>query len=321
MNTPPSDHSAKYTVKWNPNHRTDGIDEKAAALLTAPIGQAFITIAAASGLTPDQLADPATSIYLAAQAAGDAELYHTETQRELELRFLHREAPKHSDLARQIIAHPDAAWWFAPLDTDSQIWVSEDRNPPSEHPAKPSWIFVDLRQNIRAFVTSTHIDNTASMLAAIDLQICDIGYGYHEYTGPPFAIWRMKPTPDARVFEIDSPHAWHELCLKYPRRAKYPLTDITGIDTHSYLEPDWAKVADDWEAVHLTLGGLLTSHQIAVRSESGWTYHHGWDAEQTWWLHWTFTDCECLDDHTPAFQQKELLQSNSLYRLLHGDAT
>ena len=306
---------------WNPNHRADGIAEKVAAVLTAPIGQAFITIAAATGLAPAQLADPATSIYLAAQAADDVELYHTETQREKELRFLHQEAPKHSDLARQIIAHPDAAWWFAPMNADSQIWVSEDPNPPSEHPAKPSWIFADLRQNIRAFVTSTHIDNTASMLAAVDLQICDIGYGYHEYAGPPFALWHMKPMPDARVFEIDSPHAWHELCAKYPRRTKHPLADITGIDMHSYLEPDWAKAADDWDAVHLTLGGLLTSHQIAIRSESGWTYHYGWDAEQTWWLRWMFKDYEHQNDHAPAFQHKELLQSNSIYRLLHGDTT
>lgn len=207
------------------------------------------------------------------------------------------------------------------MNADSQLWVSEHRNPPSGHPAKPSWIFADLRQNIRAFVTFTHIDNTASLLAAIDLQICDIGYGYHEYAGPPFALWHMKPMPDAHVFEIDSPHAWHELCVKYPRRTKHPLADITGIDMHSYLEPDWAKVAEDWDAAHLTLGGMLTSHQIAVRSEAGWTYHYGWDAEQTCWLRWKFPQHDRLQDHTSAFQHKELLQSNSICCLLHEDAT
>ena len=310
MNTPFSNHSPYHrsATDWNPSHRAAGIEEKGAALLAAPVGQAFIVIAAATGLAPREIAAPATSIYLAAQAADDVELYHIEDAREEELCFLRREVPKHSRLAREILAYPDTAWWFSPMDTENQIWVSEDRNPPSEQPGEPAWIHSDIRQDMWAFVTSTYIEDTASMLAAVDLQICDVGYGYgNGYAGPPYAVWGMKAAPEARVFEVDSPHAWHELCMKYTRRMRFPLhdydlLDLDTLDVHSYLEPDWAKVRKDWDAVHLTLGGLLTSHQVAVESDAGWTYQYGWDTEQTWWLRWVFSRYERLDDHTPTFQ-------------------
>lgn len=311
-------------INPNPNHRADGLDEKAASLITAPIGQAFVTIAAATRLTPRELANPSTTLYIAARAADDVELYHTGIERQRETRFLREEAQKLSDLAHQILAHPDAAWWFAPMDTDSQIWVSQDRNPPTEQPTEPSWIHTDLRQDLWAFTTSTQIGGTASMLAAVDLQICDVGCGYGDgYVGPPFAIWRMQPAPDARVFEVDSPHAWHELCVTYPSPKTFPLADydtlkIVALVTESYLEPDWAKVADDWDAIHLTLGGMLTSHQVAVISKHGWTYQHGWDAEQTWWLRWAFTDYTPLADYTPTTELRELSETNSIFRLMRG---
>lgn len=326
MNTPSPNYNPQCPriINSDPNHHADGLDERIAALLAAPIGQAFSAIAAATCLTPRELANPSTTLYIAAQAADDVELYHTEVDHQRETRFLREEAPEHADLVRQILAHPDAAWWFAPMDTDSQIWVSQDRNPPTERPTEPSWIHADLRQDFRAFITSTDIDGTASMLAAVDLQICDAGYGYDDgYAGPPFAIWRMQPAPDARVFEVDSPHAWHELCVAYPRTKAFSPVDfdmlnIVDLDAKAYLEPDWAKVANDWDAIHLTLGGMLTSHQVAVKSKHGWTYQHGWDTEQTWWLRWTFTDYTPLADHTPTTELRELSETNSIFRRMRG---
>ncbi len=58
--------------------------------------------------------------------------------------------------------------------------------------------------------------------------------------------------------------------------------------------PDWSAVAHDWDAVHLTLGGLLTSEQVRVESSAGWTELWGWGAEQTLWLRWCFTAVERL---------------------------
>lgn len=75
------------------------------------------------------------------------------------------------------------------------------------------------------------------------------------------------------------------LCTTYP---------AAGEDGR--LVPDWAAVARDWDAVHLTLGGALTAEQVRVEGPKGWTELSGWDAELTAWLRWRFDDVERLPD-------------------------
>ncbi len=62
------------------------------------------------------------------------------------------------------------------------------------------------------------------------------------------------------------------------------------------LVPDFAAVARDWDAVHLTLGGLLTAEQVRVDGPGGATELQGWDAEQTVWLRWVFDEVTRLPD-------------------------
>jgi hypothetical protein len=132
------------------------------------------------------------------------------------------------------------------------------------------------------------------MFAALDRGTCDIGIGF---SGPPWASWRLQVPHSARIFEIDGPLAWHDLCLRYPAKGIRDRSrpDFSGDD--GQLVPNWSAVAADWDAVHLTFGGLLTSEQVRIESAAGWTYHWDWDAEQTMWLRWLFTASERMPDH------------------------
>ncbi len=64
MNTPSPNYNPKCPriINSDPNRRADGLDERIAALLAAPIGQAFSVIAAATCLTPRELANPSTDV-------------------------------------------------------------------------------------------------------------------------------------------------------------------------------------------------------------------------------------------------------------------
>lgn len=55
-------------------------------------------------------------------------------------------------------------------------------------------------------------------------------------------------------------------------------------------------MAEDWDAVHLTLGGFLTAEQVRLDGPEGWTEHRFWEFEQTVWLRWVFSMVEDLGE-------------------------
>ena len=76
------------------------------------------------------------------------------------------------------------------------------------------------------------------------------------------------------MFEIHGPSDWHELCVRYPA-----VEEDDG-----RLVPNWGAVSEEWDGVHLSLGGLLTTEQARYESSAGWTMLEYWHAEQTYWL-------------------------------------
>ncbi|OMQ16224.1 hypothetical protein A7K94_0203970, partial [Modestobacter sp. VKM Ac-2676] len=105
------------------------------------------------------------------------------------------------------------------------------------------------------------------------------------------ATWPV-PVPDwARVLEITGPQDWVDLVLRHP-------LDVTASRRHDWwratgavgplLIPDWSAVAGEFEAVHLTVDGYLSTAGRALPADRvgtpGWTVLAGWDPDATWWL-------------------------------------
>jgi len=93
----------------------------------------------------------------------------------------------------------------------------------------------------------------------------------------------------ARTLEIDGPDVWAELCRRHPltvtasRRHDWYRT--TGRGDTEWLQPDWASVATEFDAVHLTVAGYLATAGRAVPISP--TVHSviaGWDPDATYWL-------------------------------------
>ena len=75
---------------------------------------------------------------------------------------------------------------------------------------------------------------------------------------------------------------------------RYPL-DVSKSRRHDWwratgraarwLIPDYAAVAADWDAVHVSVAGYLTTAGIAIPAGDGaCTMLAGWDPDATWWL-------------------------------------
>ena len=103
--------------------------------------------------------------------------------------------------------------------------------------------------------------------------------------------WPVQPPPAARVLEVTGPEVWADLVRRHP-------LDVTASRRHDWWRvtgeggpwclPDWAAVAEEFDAVHLTVDGYLgaAGRALPVRTAAGpaSTVLAGWDPGTTWWL-------------------------------------
>lgn len=133
--------------------------------------------------------------------------------------------------------------------------------------------------------------------------------------------WRVPVTEEERVWRIDGPQDWVRLVATYPRpaprehsgwelpgpnqnaRADDGIAELerrsdgraarTRISRH--LLPDWRAVAADFDGVHLSWAGYLTTEGlISEVDDDAVTMLRYWDGEQTHWLRDVFGPPEPL---------------------------
>lgn len=130
--------------------------------------------------------------------------------------------------------------------------------------------------------------------------------------GSPSGLWFVEDTVGwtrasarrvavpaaARVYEIDGPEGWASLCHTSP-------VEVTASKRHDWYRatsgfrkpgwagrwvvPDWAAVAERYDAVHLTYAGYLSAAGLAIPVEdpAGDGAHGliaGWNPGATYWL-------------------------------------
>jgi hypothetical protein len=81
----------------------------------------------------------------------------------------------------------------------------------------------------------------------------------------------FDPT-DVRLFTIGSPADYERLVRRYPRSSA------------GRAQVCWTRAAEDLDAVHLSVPGLLTAQHVPVVTPHGTAVLTGWDAESTAWL-------------------------------------
>ncbi|HEU4792289.1 MAG TPA: hypothetical protein VFS96_01395, partial [Nitrolancea sp.] len=88
-----------------------------------------------------------------------------------------------------------------------------------------------------------------------------------------------------RVYEVASARDWSEFVDSYPYTATRFLTYDWGYpDSTGLIIPDWAKVAKDWDGVHVSVSGYLSAAYRPLPIRHGWTVLAGWHPGATVWL-------------------------------------
>ena len=215
-------------------------------------------------------------------------------------------------VADSVAATPAAAWWWTPLAISDQHYVEwitpvgdfspaltgsaaklaawrretlQDERASAGRPADPRAPFSGYWWSTPARSGLPSTSRAAAGLGAVALALTEDSMGWTEAR-----VWPTRIRPGARVYEVPDPAAWTELVRRYPldvslgrRHDWYRVTGRAG----RWLIPDYAAVAADWDAVHLTAAGYLSTAGVAwpvSRDAATATVLAGWNPDQTWWL-------------------------------------
>src|ERR1035437_3787869 len=211
-------------------------------------------------------------------------------------------------VSQAVITAPAAGWWSAPAGTARQQyveWLPPAGSPPSVTGATAelaAWRAgltgeeqtartrpKDLTASLSGHWWSTPVPSqllstTRSLpgIGAVGLALVEDGLGWKEAR-----CWPMEPQTGARIYEISRPAVWAELVARYPvdvtNCRRHDWWRATSWDGH-WLIPDFAAVAEDYDAVHVSMAGYLATAGRALPIDDACTVLAGWDPGQTYWL-------------------------------------
>jgi hypothetical protein len=99
--------------------------------------------------------------------------------------------------------------------------------------------------------------------------------------------WPVTPARAPRVYEITGPGDWATLVARYPlevtQSRRHDWWKVTG-QGGTWLIPNYAAAASDYDAIHLTVSGYLTTAGRALPVDDARCLLAGWDPDETYWL-------------------------------------
>lgn len=134
----------------------------------------------------------------------------------------------------------------------------------------------------------------------------------------PISRWGLPVREDARIWTIDRPQDWGDLVERYRREAPGPHSgwELPGPNQHlgdverlfstpgqhaarvavaTHVVPDWDRVRSDYDGVHLTWAGFMTTEgRVLELSDGSVTMLRYWSSERTLWLTDVFAEPEVL---------------------------
>ncbi|WP_213817085.1 hypothetical protein [Glaciihabitans sp. dw_435] len=102
-------------------------------------------------------------------------------------------------------------------------------------------------------------------------------------------VQELEILRSARVFEVTGADSWADLAARYPLVVTESKRNVWRQATgHKgpWLIPDWSAVADDYDAVHVSLWGHLVTAgmPIPVPGTESYTMLAGWTPDETYWF-------------------------------------
>ncbi|GAB3566410.1 hypothetical protein GCM10027344_27720 [Spelaeicoccus albus] len=274
----------------------------------------------AAALEQAELPDPTDkALWDSLTQAVDTAYYWEEPDGLDRLAFQPEMAGPLSRIAAHIAASPLTRWWSTPIAAEQ--WsiqfadpLHDDDEPDRRSPARilGEWhseairaerrSHADLHSDVRAAISGEWWSMPPDSLTS-STRICGhrgpVGLYLAEDSFGPEQAAATALEPGGNIYEIDSAEAFADLCRRYPLEVtasrRHDWFRVTARDGR-WVIPDWRAVAEDWDAVHLTIAAYLhtAGRTVGVDGDTA-TVMAGWAPDATYWL----TDSYRLaSDHT-----------------------
>jgi hypothetical protein len=157
-----------------------------------------------------------------------------------------------------------------------------DERQAAERPRDPAALWSGRWWSTPALSDLVTTTRSITGLGAIKLMLVEDSIGWKHSM-----VWPLAPASGSRIYEIAEPTAWTGLVARYPLDVslakRHDWWRTTGVDGR-WLVPDWSAVGADYDGVHLTVTGYLTTAgQCLAVGQSG-TVLAGWNPDETYWL-------------------------------------
>jgi hypothetical protein len=211
-------------------------------------------------------------------------------------------------VARAVTRAPGARWWSSGVELGTQqhlepvdgttegpalsdtaerlaAWLAataEDERSTAERPADPAADYSGCWWSSPKWPAPVSTTRALPGLGALQLIAVEDWPGWAEVR-----CWPLAPRRDARIYEITGPGDWVALVARYPlevtKSRRHDWWRVTGW-AGTWLMPDYAAAASDYDAIHLSVGGYLTTAGRALPVAGAGCMLAGWDPDETYWL-------------------------------------
>jgi hypothetical protein len=221
----------------------------------------------------------------------DAGMIWTDHHREERVMWIERHRPELVDRFGRVVSATGRIL-FADLDPGGQVHL--DRAGPAS--TAPTTMRDEGRglgaRPRRALWTSTTLPGTLTPWLWFEL------WDNALWPGEQVHGWQVRPSGTARIYEVHGPEEWVRLCDSYPADSPW-WGDNGSFRSGPWIAPNWDLVAAEFDAIHLSLGGYLTTQlHTGLTCARGPTALVHWDHESTAWLNHAFDAIDDLGDIT-----------------------
>jgi hypothetical protein len=213
-------------------------------------------------------------------------------------------------VAEAVSRAPAARWWSTPIDASAQhevvfddpdgrsrpdppddgraallAWRAdtlEDEGRAAERPDDPRAPYSGRWWSTPALLALRCSTRSLDSTGPVGLHLVEDAFGWSSAR-----CWSLAPRPDASVFEIGAPDDWIALVRRYPlgvtKSRRHDWWRATGRDLE-WAIPDFHAIASDYDALHLSVAGYLSTAGRALPAGAAHTVLAGWNPDETWWL-------------------------------------